>query len=530
MIPANYLKKTFSKGKIIPYLLKEKDPANPRIRELAAYYERMLGKRYSDFDSEKPIMIMEDFKLARSVESCFSRYYFWKSPEFRDALSSKEISILAERKIESYQDLRLFVYSLAKDGFASEKEKIIRKAEKELCISGLNELLWLDYEQSRILIKIREFDLKDFIAYYNKEVLETMFNNTERVRITSPAFDKRLIFLCREFGLVYEIERDAGFTYHVSGPVEMFGKPGKYGYRILPFISRMMTILHDWQLSAEVFIKQKYIFEIDKEMMAGLLFEDTFEPGDEFDSFPEQMFFESFLSNYSGWEIEREPEPIFKKDLVFVPDFAIRRGESYVYVEVVGFWTESYKARKIEKLKRLKRYNVSLILLVEKKYEKDVKKAFEETGFDVIFYDFSKKPSAVPVLQLLERKYSDYESRALKAKDAGHGIEKLLKRGFATYSELSELLGFYTQEELEKYLKDYKLDERILIDGAGIFTKEILIIIKELIISSLGKSRQHLEDSLMQGGLPAEVADHVLSYFNYTVKWKNLTENEVQRC
>jgi predicted nuclease of restriction endonuclease-like RecB superfamily len=67
-----------------------------------------------------------------------------------------------------------------------------------------------------------------------------------------------------------------------------------------------------------------------------------------FDSSIEQSFAEAFqaLENSSateGWRLEREPEPLLLDTSIFIPDFALTRGNRRIYVEILGFWTPSYR-------------------------------------------------------------------------------------------------------------------------------------------------------------------------------------------
>jgi hypothetical protein len=55
----------------------------------------------------------------------------------------------------------------------------------------------------------------------------------------------------------------------------------------------------------------------------------------------------------SGWRLVREPAPLIAGRRVLVPDFALLRDATRVFVEVAGFWTEGYLSKKRQALEQL---------------------------------------------------------------------------------------------------------------------------------------------------------------------------------
>ena len=88
------------------------------------------------------------------------------------------------------------------------------------------------------------------------------------------------------------------------------------------------------------------------------LSQDTTPASTVFDSSIEQSFSASFVSLASSQgcqrlAFERKPEPLLLPASIFIPDFALTRGPRRIYVEILGFWTPSYRERKIQKLQQL---------------------------------------------------------------------------------------------------------------------------------------------------------------------------------
>jgi hypothetical protein len=99
-----------------------------------------------------------------------------------------------------------------------------------------------------------------------------------------------------------------------------------------------------------------------------------------------------------GWTVEREPEPVLKAGTVFVPDFVMTRGETRVYVEVIGFWTPSYRDRKKAKLSTLA-HEIDLVLVVQQTLAPDF------TGLPFPILPYNRRPSAVDLVARLDRHF-----------------------------------------------------------------------------------------------------------------------------
>nr|MDQ3975464.1 DUF790 family protein [Thermoproteota archaeon] len=70
-----------------------------------------------------------------------------------------------------------------------------------------------------------------------------------------------------------------------------------------------------------------------------------------FDSSVEQKFAVKFEQICSDWRLVREPDPLIVSDgRGFIPDFAFEKYGIRVYLEIVGFWTNEYLLRKIQKI------------------------------------------------------------------------------------------------------------------------------------------------------------------------------------
>jgi predicted nuclease of restriction endonuclease-like RecB superfamily len=58
----------------------------------------------------------------------------------------------------------------------------------------------------------------------------------------------------------------------------------------------------------------------------------------------------------------REPEPFVVGRHVMTPDFSFEKDGMKAYLEVVGFWTKDYLAKKVQKLKEVHANNMIVVL------------------------------------------------------------------------------------------------------------------------------------------------------------------------
>ena len=80
---------------------------------------------------------------------------------------------------------------------------------------------------------------------------------------------------------------------------------------------------------------------------------------------------------------------------MIIPDFSLEKASIKIYLEIVGFWTEEYLLRKIEKLKQVE---VKMLLLVNETLACEKLSALEKRPhLDLIYY--RDKISLAPILR-----------------------------------------------------------------------------------------------------------------------------------
>ena len=220
-----------------------------------------------------------------------------------------------------------------------------------------------------------------------------------------------------------------------------------------------------------------------------------------FDSSIEEKFFKFFEKEVpKGWTVVHEPEPIIVPETgtLFIPDFALIRGNIKVFLEIIGFWTESYKKKKKEKLRVLREYikDLKLILLIDEKY-KDF--FTEDFGFPTVFYT-SKGIKSREILNILEQSFSDFEDRLKDITNQRDEIAEKIKsalrdKNYLSMAELFGILNCYAPEELLQCLEIQEI-AHILSENELVYIPHLLCIKK----ATLTEFKESLIDIMKEKG------------------------------
>jgi predicted nuclease of restriction endonuclease-like RecB superfamily len=349
-----------------------------------------------------------------------------------------------------------------------------------ISMADLEYLLALDSETEALLTRLtdRPPTAQEVASLYNQWVFEAALFNASDVRfvLDCSAFSdaqasegsvsmglgaviKRLCYLARKLGVYYDLAYESTLLdgplpgrllLTLYGPQDITGAPQQYGLRLarlcrllLPAYGnsrgqgqRRSTIKTRAIIEAVAtvhFLQRAYCFTMDTDLLRLL-------PGDEqateqnsssesstlFDSSIEQAFSEAFMAlaagqGVDGWRLEREPEPFLLEQSIFIPDFALTRGQQRIYVEILGFWTPSYRERKIQKLQQLKERK-DLILAIPL----DAREAFAtiEADFPIVFYQ--EQIAVTDVLQILRSRYDNFAERLAQIDSSA--VQDLVRR------------------------------------------------------------------------------------------------------
>jgi predicted nuclease of restriction endonuclease-like RecB superfamily len=241
LISLKHLRITVRKGKAHPkFADAETRKELSKARDL---YEDSLGIKMSEFSDEAVRLCFSDRKAAESALSVLARFYAFRSRSLGVLLGEEKTRDLSEMEIEGCVSLRLkFFEFLSTDhsGFMSSeaRESLLAEFAGGIGVTGgqLEEALWLDEDDSKVLERVGETSSPDLHAVYNLEVLSAILCNSYELRLgpISDGGTVKFIFKNLRFhGLLFRTSStDDGFVFQVDGPMGLFGRANKFGYRM----------------------------------------------------------------------------------------------------------------------------------------------------------------------------------------------------------------------------------------------------------------------------------------------------------
>lgn len=222
--------------------------------------------------------------------------------------------------------------------------------------SQIDAALFADRAASRLLIAPHiEATTSDLVERYNLALVQALLHRATDVRALARAHMKRVVSYAKLLGLMllFEEARDGATVMTLSGPLALFHDTIKYGHALARWVPTLVTT-PGWAISAHLLLQgEKLRFDLD----AGAPLPRTHVMSKPHDSRLEARLERDLRACASPWRIEREVAVLHVDDadgtrrLVF-PDFALVRDDRRVLVEVVGYWTPDYLARKLALLDR----------------------------------------------------------------------------------------------------------------------------------------------------------------------------------
>lgn len=181
----------------------------------------------------------------------------------------------------------------------------------------------------------------------NLALVQTLLFHATIVRIDVEGNTRALVRQAKWRGLICtSIERSgAGAALELSGPFALFRKTRLYGRALGELVPLLAWCLR-FRLRAEcVFHGRRFTLQLGTS--------DPIFPASaprRYDSQLEERFAREFRRLAPAWDVIREPEPITAGDTLIFPDFALQHRSNPArrwLLEIVGFWTPEYVARKL---------------------------------------------------------------------------------------------------------------------------------------------------------------------------------------
>lgn len=398
MFPRRLLRYHLRRGVMHPLFLDSGEPEHVRMVEgVIEFYEAWLGGERGKIPFEELIYEVGDDRLAKGLTYAMMHLYQFTPRGAEPGLKIRPLELR----------LRLFrAVGSARPGFAEDRVRTLKEFMEShrgelgaLSLEEVEEYLWSDDPRGFILSRRgARPSPEEVIRFYNMEVLDTILSNSRMITFSTRGsqkmplgtFVKRLVRMVKELGLIYEgCMHDDLASVGVYGPIELFGRPTRFAWRLSTLFNRALPVLRDasrWTLEVMVHLRRgdfPWILTSENlpELSGGLKPLEPLKPI--FDSGVEERFY-NIMRTVESFRVWREAEPIMMGDTLIVPDFVFERpdGVKY-YLEIIGYWRPEYTAKKRAKLQELKRIGFkNLILLVDQEYSR----YFEDIGYPTFTY------------------------------------------------------------------------------------------------------------------------------------------------
>ncbi|GBC75018.1 hypothetical protein HRbin06_00328 [archaeon HR06] len=460
-------------------------------KDLINLFQDSLGKKKKDLLEKLKEIEDIDYKLVRGLFHILENRCEFESRGVIDPVYARSF-VFPKREV------------LTKE----EREKIIKEKAKELGLSPreLEESLWADLEEELYLKDFRPLQPEDLLSLYNLSLAQTLLFHSTNLRFTVRGGWKEILRKVKYLGLMYTAEYSEGRLYlNIEGPLSIFKMNERYGTalaKLLPYI-----ISSDyWEIRANIVRRGKskrlLIFELDST-------KDFIRPIKEreeitYDSSLEEDFAQSFQN--LGWILRREPEPLVVNGSIFIPDFSFEKGKRKVYFEIVGFWTEEYLRKKMEKLKKVKE---PLIVAINE--ELNCSETLPNLEKVILFKKKIPVKEILNYLKALEERDIEEEVRRFEK-------ELILDGDIIRLEDIAEREKI-SLEALRRIVKE-KVKNCILI-GNDLVSKKRMEEIKGLNFNNLNLREVYEKVKDIRA------LDELLNYLGYSIVWINLKEAKV---
>jgi hypothetical protein len=506
MLPSELLMTRIKKDRIYPDFLPLDHEHLELAEELIEVYNDFTGRKKSEI--EEIIAEFEEglnFKRIRGLRTLLERRCTFTSNYIIDP-------ILARRAVFEAASSRSITTH-------TERSKVIETVAHNLDVSAedLEQSLWADLESEILLADFEPVTPEALLKWYNLALAQTLLFKSSGITITVTSRAPEIFRAIKYFGLMYLQEE--GNKVRIEGASSLLKLSERYGTalaKLLPAIIRSES----WTLDAEIVIRRENMPRIyhfimdsrDKDLLAGE--EPMREAAPDFDSSVEQKFYNEFVSLpvAKNWDLIREPDVLFTRSGIFIPDFKFQHKELELetYFEIVGFWTEEYLKKKLRKLRALP---ITVLVAIDQNLA-----CFnaEPVGFglDQPLILYRKK---VPIGEVV-RYLANIEREAVRKQvERLKDTEIVLNGGIIPVKEIAHKYGL-SREAVRASLKnpDYVVFREVVVK------KELLSKIKEKLtaVEKYVEAREIIEEAGLAN------ADEVLAHLGYKVKWKGLDVNE----
>ena len=612
MFPIELLRVQISgkKNQIKPVFIdSEKDNQPSLPSKIIKMYEDMADTKLSKSSVDENLSEVEaknpDYKLVRALCHLLEQRceYASHESEFSNARNNDTMNAIHLRR-QIFEIASLLGYPVTEN----QRKNILQKvaSKNNLSVNDVEMAMWNDLDKNKYLKNFDSLTSLQLVAWYNVSALQTLLLNSVKMQFSIyGGFSwKKILRKIKQLGLMYSLYRESNYGSEsnaqtkkdeillknkkenkvictVNGPLSIVRLTDRYGMAMAKLIPSII-FSKIWSINATILrksisgMKKTYDFELsstDKDIplfdASTFHFQSEQKSGprlsydnygmDYFDSSVEKKYMHKFLKFSTGWHLVREPDPlILSSGKAFIPDFVFEKYGVKVYLEIVGFWTEDYLKRKLEKIKDLTSKSETGTstgpdLLVVANMDNCISENGKKISIDFVFSKFVNKKHLIfyrkdeipfgPIISYLkdiDNKIIDEISVNLHdtiALEMDKVIHDRQRNSVISLGEISDRYKIPIESVIktirslqlntnnsEKVMTE-KLREFLLVDNYMISNDKISELLPEL--DKIGK----LQDAvrlLRQSNIPEECVTLLITKMGYEIIWNGIDSNNAQ--
>ena len=334
---------------VVPHFLDERD--HPWLRCLIEESERFIGRPQRDLDARlrQPLPCEsppEKLKLAIEALS-------------RARRGRRTAAVVPPKRA------RALVFAEAARALAAPEATLSTVAESlGITTIALRDSLFADLPGERLVAApARPTSATELASRTNLALVQRLLFRATRLRIDVEGNTRAVVRQAKWRGLICIVtdrpER-GGASLEISGPFALFRHTGLYGRAVGELIP-LLGWCSRFSLAADCVLDGR---PYTLQLATG----DPIFPADaprHYDSHLEERFAREFRRAAPDWDITREPEPISAGETLIFPDFVLQQrsdpGQRWL-LEIVGFWTPGYVARKLALYQKARVANLILCI------------------------------------------------------------------------------------------------------------------------------------------------------------------------
>ena len=513
MLPNALLSVWKRKGEIQPRYAKSSSSNDEAANFLIEAYKSHIGEKKKVLKA-----------LVTELEDKGYEYRFVRALSL---LLDRKSTFICQSKVDPV-DLRRKIFQVTEQfGLPTTSEnrrKILEivASKMALAVDIVEEDFYSDLDGELVLKKFFSPSASELLGEYNLGLTQTLLFDATELSFTASGNWQDLFHAIKKFGLIYEVYQDNGFWVKIDGPGSLFKLTRRYGVglaKLLPII----VANSEWTVRAKVlwrFTNEICDFKLESQKHSSLLKKQHL-PTLTYDSSIEEDFASKFQALTTGWALKREPEPVTAGKQVIIPDFSLKKAGIKIYMEIVGFWTEEYLLRKIEKLKQVE---VKMLLLVNDALACEKLSALEKRPqLDLIYY--RDKISLAPILRYLETKFDDVKSKEIKLLE---GLSIRFTEPVVAFGEFAARIGVSIEAARAFLVVNPPCGYVVLADI--LISNEKLLQIGNRIRAAIGQSGKlafkEAERIIEEEGV--DDSANVLTMLGYRIRWRGINSQQAE--